>query len=75
MTFFGILYIISTTLVLFFKREINNSGESEPNDEFSLIETYKLVFKIAKLPSIQKLIFALFTIRVSKFSCTIVLKF
>jgi PAT family acetyl-CoA transporter-like MFS transporter 1 len=66
MTFFGIVYLITTTLVLFFKREID-TGEHvdfESRQDYSLFETYKLIWKILQLKPILKLIFVIFTIRV-----------
>lgn len=66
MKFFGYIFLITTTLVIFFKKEeVNIKEDLVENNDYSLIETYKLVFKIATLPSILKLILVLFTLRVS----------
>ena len=65
MKFFGYIFLITTTLVIFFKKEVNTSEDSSDNSEYSLVETYQLVFKIATLKSILKLIFVLFTLRVN----------
>lgn len=63
MKFFGLIFVITTTLVVIFKKE-NSTEDIENAETYSLSETYKLVFKIATLPAILKLIFVLFTMRV-----------
>ena len=66
MSFFGIIYIITTTLILIFKKETENKDEQEPEqDQLSLLDSYKTVFKIFSLMPIRKLAFLLFTIRVN----------
>ncbi|CAF0796738.1 unnamed protein product [Brachionus calyciflorus] len=65
MKFFGYIFLLTTTLVIFFKKEKEVNEDSEENAQYSLGETYKLALKIAMLPSILKLIFLLLTLRVA----------
>lgn len=60
MRFFGVIYLVTTTIILFFKHE-NHENE---NEEYNLYDSYKVVWKIACLKPIRKLAFILFTIRV-----------
>ncbi len=62
MYFFGIVFVVSTTLVLLFKKEINqhNSGE----EEFTVKETYLQMWKIVWLAPIKKLALILLTVKV-----------
>ncbi|RNA14150.1 acetyl-coenzyme A transporter 1 [Brachionus plicatilis] len=64
MKFFGFIFVVTTTLVLIFKKEEINGSNSDAQS-YSLLETYKLVFKIATLPSILKLFFVLFSMRIA----------
>jgi hypothetical protein len=66
MNFFGIVYLITTTFILLFKKEENNHSKIDEvlADDYPLIDTYKLIWSILKLKPILKLIFILFTIRV-----------
>jgi PAT family acetyl-CoA transporter-like MFS transporter 1 len=62
----GVLFIITTTLILFYKRERNTQNSSKSvEDDLSLKETYKTVWKITQLPAARKLIFILFTFRIA----------
>ena len=63
----GVLFIIATTLVLFYKRERNTQNSSKPllEDQLSLKETYKTIWKITRLPAARKFIFVLFTFRIA----------
>ncbi len=67
MIFFGVIYLVTTTFVLLFKKE--NDDPVIVSEENSLIESYKVVWKIASLKPIRKLAFLLFTIRVTIFCC------
>jgi len=60
MFFFGVVYIMTSTCVLFFKTESSTVIESD----FSIVESYKIPWKIICLKPIQKLIFIVFTLRV-----------
>ena len=68
MTFFGLVYLLTTTLVLVFKKEVDNSDESEQQIEYNLVDSYKVAWSIFTLKPIQKLAFILFSIRVSFFT-------
>jgi hypothetical protein len=69
MIFFGFLYILTTTLIILFKREpplpsiVVNLEEQE---ELNLTESYALVWKILKLKPIQCLILVVLSMRVYK---------
>jgi hypothetical protein len=60
MKFFGVIYLIATSIIWIFKHENHNHD----NDEINLYDSYKIVWKIAFLKPIRKLAFILFTIRV-----------
>ena len=64
MAFFGIIFLIATTLVLIFKKEIDNSDESDQQTEYNLVDSYKVAWGILTLGPIRKLAFVLFTLRV-----------
>lgn len=63
------MFIICTTLVLIFKKEVDNAND--PNgggvvvDDLSLIETYKTLFDIIRLRPVLTLIFVHMTAKVS----------
>lgn len=64
--FWGIIFIISTTLVALFKHEIDeNYDPHEPH--FSLKETYHVLFKLCALPSVRSIILILLTVKVNSF--------
>ena len=56
--------MLSTTLVWLLKRE-KLSSSSEPEDDLSIAQTYKLLLKIFRLPTIQLTVVILMTARVS----------
>lgn len=62
MQLFGVLFIIATTIILFYKRE-RNSNDLE--DNLTIIETYKTIWKISKLPAARKLMLILFTFKIA----------
>ena len=64
MVFFGIVFLIATTLVLLFKKEIDNSDEADQQTDYNLVESYRLAWSILTLKPIQKLTLFLFTLRV-----------
>ena len=74
MKFFGIVFIISTTLILIFKKEKDTSEDqpqpssknSTASDELSIKLTFKLLLKILKLSPVQKFCIILFTCKVSQ---------
>ena len=64
--FWGIIFIISTTLVALLKHEIDeNYDPSEPH--FGLVETYRVLVKVLRLPPVRSLALILLTVKV----CTI----
>ena len=69
MIFFGIVYILTSICVLFFKQEIyfdqTRLEDHSAENDLSLFESYKVVWKIVCLKPIHKIILVLFTLRVS----------
>ena len=72
--FWGIVFFIATTLVMIFKHDIErnilegieNSAAGDIN--LGIMETYKLLFKILKLRSVQVFILILFTMGIGSSS-------
>ncbi|CAF3370773.1 unnamed protein product [Rotaria socialis] len=63
LTFWGIAFLISTTLVALLKHEIDESYD--PNDpHFNLGETYRVLLKALRLPSVRSMALILLTARV-----------
>jgi PAT family acetyl-CoA transporter-like MFS transporter 1 len=61
--FWGIIFAISTTLVALLKHETDESYDlNEPH--FNLVETYKLLLKVLRLPSIRSMAVILLTVKV-----------
>lgn len=62
--FWGLTFVIVTTLVALLKHE---TDESENSDEphFGLIETYRVLLKVLRLPAVRSMAFILLTIKVS----------
>jgi hypothetical protein len=57
------MFAISTTLIALFKHETDESYDTnEPH--FGLIETYKILIKVLRLPAIQSITMILLTIKV-----------
>jgi PAT family acetyl-CoA transporter-like MFS transporter 1 len=66
MQFFGIAFIVTTTLILFFKKEKKHLDHYESyEDKLTLKETYKIVWRILNLKSIKKLMFILVTCKIA----------
>lgn len=76
MNWFGVIFIVSTTLVFIFKKEIepehdnakqlkDDDEEASIEDNLTVRETYKLMWKILWLAPIKKLIIILMTVKVS----------
>lgn len=77
MVFFGIVFIVSTTLVMIFKKEVNDHVE-EDEEEFTVKETYFQMWKILWLAPVKKLILILMTVKVinnSAFNILIIIHF
>ena len=56
---FGFLYLISTALVLIFKKEKN-----EEENKLTFISAYKTIWKIIRIKKILKISFILLTIKI-----------
>lgn len=70
MFYFGIIFIISTTLVFLFKKEVDNSEENSPKsksfeDSLTVKQTYKLMWNLLWLAPIKKIILILMTVKIS----------
>lgn len=63
--FWGVMFMIITTLVAIFKAEKNHLTKTD-SIHFSIVNTYKLLFDIIKLNNVRKLAIILLTIKVSK---------
>ncbi len=66
MNFFGVVYIISTTLILLFRKEKNLTYEKYLSNNMSISATFKSLWEILKLRPIQKFIAILLTCKVGK---------
>ncbi len=64
MRFFGVVYIVSTTLILFFKKEKTLTYEKYLDNNLSIKTTFKSLLDVLKLKPIQKLIIILLTCKV-----------
>lgn len=63
LVFWGVIFALSTTLVALFKHETDETYESnEPH--FGLIETYKILLKVLRLPAVRSMAMILLTIKV-----------
>lgn len=64
MKFWGTCFLITTTLVAFFKSEQNKSNEEEHDSEkeLGIVDTYKLLLRIIKLRPVQILMILLLTV-------------
>ena len=61
--FWGVVFIISTTLVAIFKHETDDNRDSlEPH--FGITDTYKLLIKVLRLPSMRSIAVILLTAKV-----------
>ena len=67
MNFFGIVYIISTTLIFIFKKEKSQTYEKYVDYNLSINATFQSLLDVLKLKPIQKLIIILLTCKVSLF--------
>nr|CAG4650903.1 EOG090X04K8 [Simocephalus serrulatus]SVE94181.1 EOG090X04K8 [Simocephalus serrulatus] len=68
--FWGIIFFITTTLVWFLKREDNDAQQDQLDNadnaeqNLSILESYKLLLKILKLPAIQWTVVILLTCKI-----------
>ena len=78
MNWFGIMFIVATTLVFIFKKETepiadgtvqlkedDEDEEASIEESLTVTETYKLMWKILWLVPIKKIILILMTVKVS----------
>lgn len=70
--FWGIVFFISTTLVWILKKEqqpkLPEEDKHEVEHNLTIIDTYKLLIKIFKLPAIKWTVVILLTCKVSSFN-------
>ena len=71
MKFFGAVFLITTTLVLLFKKELPPATDRQQQleDTLTVKKTYKIVWEIIKLSSVKKLAIILLTSRVNLHEC------
>jgi hypothetical protein len=68
MIFFGLIFIVSTTLILLFKKEstfIYQYDQELNEDKLSVSSTFGSLFDIIKLAPVRKLIWILLTAKVT----------
>lgn len=63
MFFFGMIFIVSTTLVFLFKHEVDEASVNN-EEEFTVKETYHQMWKMVWLVPIKKLAIILLTVKV-----------
>ncbi|CAF1077243.1 unnamed protein product [Adineta steineri] len=61
--FWGISFIISTTLIAFLKHEIDKSSDSD-EQYFGLMETYKVLIKVFRLSAVRRTALILLTLKI-----------
>lgn len=61
--FWGVIFLIATTLIALFKSE--KKYLTEPDVDLGIFKTYKALFSIMKLPSIKTFAIILLTVKVS----------
>ena len=66
--FWGLVFLVTTTLVLIFKKE---STVEHDDDDLGVFETYFVLSKIIKLPAVIQFVIVLLTVRVSIVFCFI----
>lgn len=69
--FWGITFLITTTLVAIFKRENGDSDNNQSTDvqEYNIQESYSLLLKIIKMKPIMLLTAVLLTVKISFSAC------
>lgn len=64
LVFWGIVFAISTTIVALLKRETDET--TDPNEpHLGLIETYRVLLKVLRLPAVRSMAFVLLTIKIA----------
>jgi hypothetical protein len=81
MYLFGIIFIVTSFFILFFKKEKANKIEENNKNELitataglSMLETYKILYNICKIKSMKMLALILLTVKVSYFFINYILK-
>ena len=65
MQFFGVVFIVSTLVVLFLKHEdLNDTSHIATNEHLTFAQTYGVILRILNLKYVRKLIFIIFTCKV-----------
>ena len=69
--FWGVVFLVTTTLVMIMKSEktrtrINGSAADKEEIEHGIINTYLLLWKVIKLPAVVSLIGILLTVKVCR---------
>ena len=59
--FWGIVFLISTTMFMIFKREKDVPAHEKDESEMGIIQTYAMLIRILKLPSVQLFVLILLT--------------
>lgn len=62
--FWGIVFIITTTLVWLLKAEVDSEGNESDEPDFGLGGTYMMLFRLLNMDSIKKLIIVLLTCKI-----------
>ena len=65
MQVFGIIFVITTTLILLFKKEKNLYYEQALDNELSIMLTFKSLWEILKLAPVQKFLVIMFTSKIA----------
>lgn len=63
--FWGIAFLVTTTLVFIFKKE---KGAEDEEKELNVLETYAVLLKIIRLPAVIQLVTILLTVKASAFA-------
>ena len=67
MQFFGLVFLITTFCICLWKKEKSPDRETQCSieDELTIKETYFIVLKLFKLPTVKKLVLVLLTCKVN----------
>ena len=66
MQFFGVVFLVTTTLIFLCKKEKSLETQRSFEDSLTVKETYNIVFNLFKLTSIRKLVLILLTCKVNE---------
>ncbi len=64
MQFFGVVFIVTTTLILIFKHEKSSESQQIIENKLNFKDTYRLVWKILNISCVKKLAVIIFTSKV-----------